>query len=90
MGKVHIFEKAAKLYKIFPLLLTKVHTVKSKVKISDNVVAFSEYVNFNVIVVPLNHYGLLDLTYLFIIIASLLIAPLILLQTFLRRFFFYL
>ena len=29
-----------------PLLLTTVHTVKSKGKISQNFVAFSEYMNF--------------------------------------------
>ena len=39
-------EKATKFCKIFPLLLTAVHTVKSKGKISQNFVAFSEYVNF--------------------------------------------
>ena len=40
-------EKAAKFWEIFPLLLTAVHTVKSKGKISQKVVAFSEYMNFN-------------------------------------------
>ena len=39
-------EKATKFYEIFILLLTTVHTVKSKVKISQNFVAFSEYMNF--------------------------------------------
>ena len=39
-------EKATKFCEIFPLLLTTVHTVKSKGKISQNVVAFSEYMNF--------------------------------------------
>ena len=39
-------EKAAKFCEIFPLLLTAVHTVKSKRKISQNFVAFSEYMNF--------------------------------------------
>ena len=39
-------EKATKFCKIFPLLLTAVHTVKSKGKISQNFVAFSEYMNF--------------------------------------------
>ena len=39
-------EKATKFYEIFPLLLTAVHTVKSKVKISQNFVAFLEYMNF--------------------------------------------
>ena len=40
-------EKATKFCEIFTLLLTTVHTVKSKVKISQNFVAFSEYMNFN-------------------------------------------
>ena len=40
------FEKATKFTKIFTLLLTTVHTVKSKVKILQNVVAFSEFMNF--------------------------------------------
>ena len=39
-------EKATKFCEIFPLLLTTVHTVKSKEKISQNFVAFSEYMNF--------------------------------------------
>ena len=39
-------EKASKFCEIFTLLLTTVHTVKSKVKISQNFVAFSEYMNF--------------------------------------------
>ena len=39
-------EKATKLCKIFPLLLTTVHTVKSKGKILQNFVALSEYMNF--------------------------------------------
>ena len=39
-------EKATKFCEIFPLLLTTVHTVKSNVKISQNFVAFSEYMNF--------------------------------------------
>ena len=39
-------EKATKFCEIFPLLLTTVHTVKSKGKISKNCVAFSEYMNF--------------------------------------------
>ena len=41
-------EKATKYCEIFPLLLTTVHTVKSKRKILQNFVAFSyEYMNFN-------------------------------------------
>ena len=39
-------EKATKFCEIFPLLLTTVHTVKSKGKIFQNFVAFSEYMNF--------------------------------------------
>ena len=39
-------EKATKFCKIFPLLLTTVDTVKSKGKISQNFVVFSEYMNF--------------------------------------------
>ena len=41
-------EKATKFCEIFPLLLTVVHTVKSKGKILQNFVAFSEYMNFTV------------------------------------------
>ena len=40
-------EKATKFYEIFALLLSTVHTNKSKVKISQNFVAFSDYMNFN-------------------------------------------
>ena len=43
-------EKATKFCEIFPLLLTAVHTVKSKGKISQNFVAFSEYINFNILI----------------------------------------
>ena len=39
-------EKATKFREIYPLLLTTVHTFKSKGKISQNFVAFSEYMNF--------------------------------------------
>ena len=39
-------EKATKIFKIFTLLLSYVVPVKSKVKISQNFVAFSEYMNF--------------------------------------------
>ena len=39
-------EKATKFCEIFLLLLTTVHTVKSKGKISQNFVAFSECMNF--------------------------------------------
>ena len=40
-------EKATQFCELFSLLLTKVHTVKSKVKILHNFVAFSEYMIFN-------------------------------------------
>ena len=48
MGKVKFIysEKATKFCEIFTLLLTKVHTVKSKEKISQSFVAFSEFMNF--------------------------------------------
>ena len=39
-------EKATKFCEIFILLLTVCTVVKSKVKISQNFVAFSEYMNF--------------------------------------------
>ena len=39
-------EKATKFCEIFTLLLSYVLPVKSKVKISQNFVAFSEYMNF--------------------------------------------
>ena len=39
-------EKATKFCEIFTLLLTTVHRVKSKAKISQNFVAFSECMNF--------------------------------------------
>ena len=41
-------EKATKFCEIFPLLLTVCTVVKSKGKISQNFVAFSEYMNFTV------------------------------------------
>ena len=40
-------EKATKLAKFFTLLLSYEVPVKSKVKISQNFVTFSEYMNFN-------------------------------------------
>ena len=46
MARVRYSEKASKFCEIFTLLLTTVHTVKSKMKISQNFVAFSEYMNF--------------------------------------------
>ena len=39
-------EKATKFCEISTLLLSTVHTDKSKVEISQNFVAFSEYMNF--------------------------------------------
>ena len=41
-------EKATKVFKIFTILLFYVVPVKSKVKISQNFVAFSEYMNFTI------------------------------------------
>ena len=41
-------EKATEFCEIFPLLLTVCTVVKSKGKISQNIVAFSEYMNFNI------------------------------------------
>ena len=46
-------EKATKFCETFTLLLTTVHTVKSKVKILQNFVAFSEYMNFKGILMSL-------------------------------------
>ena len=40
-------EKATNFCEISTLLLSTVHTDKSKVEISQNFVAFSEYMNFN-------------------------------------------
>ena len=47
MVKFIYFEKATKFCKISTLLMTVCTVVKSKVKISQNFVAFSEYMNFN-------------------------------------------
>ena len=41
-------EKATKFCEIFTLLLSYVVPVKSKAKILQNFVAFSEYMNFNI------------------------------------------
>ena len=63
LDKVHIFWEDHKILQIFTLLLTTVHTVKSKVKISQNVVAFSEFIIFNPTstrsgrLCPLHYYG---------------------------------
>ena len=43
---MYLFEKATKFCEIFTLLLSYAVPVKSKVKISQNFVAFSEYMNF--------------------------------------------
>ena len=45
-------EKATKSCKIFTLLLTGTTQDKSKVKISQNFVPFSEYMNFKTVVLP--------------------------------------
>ena len=45
--KVHIFWAATKFFEIFPLILIVCTVVKSKGKISQNFVAFSENMNFN-------------------------------------------
>ena len=42
-------EKATKFREIFTLLLSYVYLVKSEVKISQNFVAFSEYMNFKLV-----------------------------------------
>ena len=44
--KVHSFWEGLKIFKIFTLLLSHIVPVKSYVKISQNFVAFSEYMNF--------------------------------------------
>ena len=45
MVKFIYSEKATKFCEIFPLLLTTVHTVKCKGNISQNFLAFLEYMN---------------------------------------------
>ena len=45
--KVVYFEKAIKFCEISTLLLSTVHSNKSKEEISQNFVAFSKYMNFN-------------------------------------------
>ena len=44
-------EKATKFFEIFTLLLSYVVPAKGKVKISQNFVAFSEYLNFNCVLI---------------------------------------
>ena len=46
MVKFIYSEKATKNFEISALLLSTVHTEKSKAEISQNFVAFSEYMNF--------------------------------------------
>ena len=50
MVKIIYSEKATIFCEIFTLLLSCVVPVKSKMKISQNFVAFSEYMNFNLMV----------------------------------------
>ena len=42
-------EKTTKLCEISTLLLSTLHTDKDKVEISQNVLAFSEHMNFNIV-----------------------------------------
>ena len=49
-------EKATQFCEISTLLLSTVHTDKSKVEISQNFVAFSEYMNFIVLTGPNNQF----------------------------------
>ena len=61
-------EKATKFCQISTLLLSTVHTDKSKVEILQNFVAFSEYMNFTTVhgsyewIIMLEKCGRLDLT----------------------------
>ena len=48
-------ENVTKFCEIFTLVLTTVHTVKSKVKFSQNFVTFSEYMNFKVSEIYFHH-----------------------------------
>ena len=48
-------EKATKFCKISTLLLTVLHTVNNKMEISQNFVAFSEYMNFSDVLFSMNH-----------------------------------
>ena len=49
MVKFVYSEKATKIFEISTLLLSTVHTDKSKAEISQNFVAFSEYMNFTMV-----------------------------------------
>ena len=53
-------EKAAKFCEIFPLPLTVSTAVKSKGKISQNFAAFSEYMNFNIILQNIEYWSYPD------------------------------
>ena len=55
--KDHILLEGQKFCKISTLYLTVLHTVKSKMEISQNFVTFSEYMNF--IVAGSERYGVL-------------------------------
>ena len=44
-----IYSEATKFCEISPILLTTVYTLKSKVEILQNFVAFSEYMNFTLL-----------------------------------------
>ena len=55
MIKFIFYEKATKFCEIFPLFLTVCTVVKTKGKISQNFVAFSEYMNFTCIPWPWPH-----------------------------------
>ena len=50
IGKVHIFEKATKFCEISTEDLSYVVKIKSTVEISQNLVAFSECMNFNYLI----------------------------------------
>ena len=56
-------EKATKFCAISTILLTVLQTVKSKVEISQNFVAFSEYVNFNNNLIMFSPSSLMQTTY---------------------------
>ena len=56
MVKFIYSEKATKFCEIFTLLLTYVVTVKSKVKILQNFVSFSEYMDFMTILQKVNEW----------------------------------
>ena len=59
--KFKYFEKATKFCEISTLLLSYVVSVRSKVEISQNFVAFSEYMNFNQIEVQVDFASTISL-----------------------------